>query len=239
MSKTWASNSSPRRSPDEVAHRLDVDLGGQPLLDLGDDLELRGPLARVVQQPLRLGEQPRVLERDAHRRRDRREQALGGIRVGVLLEALEGEHAEDLVAHLDRDAQPRLGVRPGADRAGGVEHRRGPEPERLAGPDHVRGEARPRARTGRSGSAAPRRSRTGTRSRRVPASYMAMNIERRLELLADALADEVHDHVELELLASARPISLTRTSSALRWRATLDRPDARAAPRRCGARRTP
>ena len=55
---------------DEVDDRLEVELGGHALLDAVDDRELGGALLGFLQQPLRLVEEPRVLERDAERRGD-------------------------------------------------------------------------------------------------------------------------------------------------------------------------
>ena len=55
--------------------RLDVELGGEPCLDAVDDGQLGGALLGLLQQALRLVEEARVLERHAHARGDRREQA--------------------------------------------------------------------------------------------------------------------------------------------------------------------
>ncbi len=52
---------------DEVDDRLEVELGRHPLLDAVDHRELGGALLGFLQQPLRLVEEARVLERDAHR----------------------------------------------------------------------------------------------------------------------------------------------------------------------------
>ena len=60
----------------EVVHRLHLDLGRQALLDLVDDRELGGPLVGLGEQPLGLVEQARVLERDAHARGERGDDAL-------------------------------------------------------------------------------------------------------------------------------------------------------------------
>ena len=59
---------------DEVVHRLHVELGGEALLDAVDDRQLGGALVRLGQQALRLVEEPRVLERDAQARGERRQQ---------------------------------------------------------------------------------------------------------------------------------------------------------------------
>ena len=57
---------------------------GQPLLDAVDDRELGGALLGLLQQPLRLVEEARILERDAHARGDRAEQAHLGLAECVL-----------------------------------------------------------------------------------------------------------------------------------------------------------
>ena len=74
----------PHPLADELVHRLHLELRGQALLDVVDDRELGRPLVRLGQQPLGLVEQARVLERDAHARGKRAEQALVGLAEGVL-----------------------------------------------------------------------------------------------------------------------------------------------------------
>ena len=59
---------------DQLDDRLEVELAGHALLDAVDDRELGVALLGLLQQPLRLVEQARVLERDAHARGDRGEQ---------------------------------------------------------------------------------------------------------------------------------------------------------------------
>ena len=54
---------------DRVVDALHIQLGRQRLLHAVDDGQLGGPLLGLVQQPLRLGELPRVLQRRAHRPR--------------------------------------------------------------------------------------------------------------------------------------------------------------------------
>ena len=66
MSTTWASKISGDLVAHEVVHRLHVELGGEALLDAVDDRQLGGALVGLRQQALRLVEQPRVLEGDAH-----------------------------------------------------------------------------------------------------------------------------------------------------------------------------
>ncbi len=48
----------------QLVHRLHVELGGEALLDAVDDRQLGGALVGLGEQPLRLVEQPGVLERD-------------------------------------------------------------------------------------------------------------------------------------------------------------------------------
>ena len=97
---------------DELDDRLEVELLGERLADLVDDRELGGALVRLGQQPLRLVEQPRVLEGDAHARRraspSNRSSALGERVLAPML--VEDDDADHPVAGQDRDAQPRLGA---------------------------------------------------------------------------------------------------------------------------------
>ena len=60
---------------DEVDDRLEVELGREALLDAVDDRELGIALLGLLEQPLRLVEQPRVLECHAHAVRERLQQA--------------------------------------------------------------------------------------------------------------------------------------------------------------------
>ena len=69
---------------DEVDDRLEVELGGDALLDAVDDGELGGALLALLEQPLRLVEEPRVLERDAHAVGERLQQPDVGLAEGVL-----------------------------------------------------------------------------------------------------------------------------------------------------------
>ena len=66
---------------DGVVDPLHVELGGERLLDAVDDRELRGALFALLEQALRLVEQARVLERDAHAVGERLQQA--HVRVAV------------------------------------------------------------------------------------------------------------------------------------------------------------
>ena len=103
---------------------------GEGALDLVDDRQLLGPRVGLGQQPLRLVEQSSVLQRHAHARRDRRQQPLIGLVVGVGLGGLHGQHAHHALAAEDRHPDPRLAlhgcvmapgrVRVGFDRPEGV-----------------------------------------------------------------------------------------------------------------------
>ena len=97
----------------------------RPSLDVVDDGQLGGSLVRLGQEALRLVEQPGVLEGDAHARGERREQALVGLVVGVLLACSRGAITPKIaVARRDRDAEPRLGCgAPTSDRPGRVQAR--------------------------------------------------------------------------------------------------------------------
>ena len=72
----------PHLLADELDQRVEIELADERLADPVDGLELGGPRIRFRQEPLRLLEQPRVVERDAHVRK-RREQALVVVAVRV------------------------------------------------------------------------------------------------------------------------------------------------------------
>ena len=80
----------------QIDDRLGVELRSQPLLDRVDEGKLRVALAGFFEQPVRFVEQPRVLQRDAHVRRDRTEQTDGRAVVGTLPVALHVDNAVDL-----------------------------------------------------------------------------------------------------------------------------------------------
>ena len=61
-------NTSRSLSPTRSTIALEVELAGDPLLDAVDDRELGVALLGFLEQALRLVEQARVLERDAHAR---------------------------------------------------------------------------------------------------------------------------------------------------------------------------
>ncbi len=69
---------------DGVVDPLHVELGGERLLHAVDDRELGRALLALLEQALRLVEQARVLERDAHRVGERLQQAHVGVAERVL-----------------------------------------------------------------------------------------------------------------------------------------------------------
>ena len=83
----------PELVADEVDDVLEIQFGGEPLLDRIDDPELGGALLLGLEQALRLVEQARVLERDAHRVGKRRQQAYVRVRKRVRLQLAYGDHA--------------------------------------------------------------------------------------------------------------------------------------------------
>ena len=106
---------------DRVVDALDVQLGGERGLHAVDDRELGGALLALLEQPLRLVEQTRVLQRHAHARRHGVKQAHVGFTKGVLaFIILEDDRADDAVAADDRDGRDGLagiGPRETASRA--------------------------------------------------------------------------------------------------------------------------
>ena len=91
---------------DEFADLVEVELLGKGRADLVDDCQLSGALVGLGEEPFRLAEQPRVLEGDAHARGEGRQEPLVGLAVGVRLDALEPDDADDLLACFDRHAEP-------------------------------------------------------------------------------------------------------------------------------------
>ena len=74
---------------DELDDRIEVELLRQGRADLVDEGELRVPLLRLAEQPLRLIEQAGVLQGDAEAGGDRAEQAFVRLGEPVRLESLE------------------------------------------------------------------------------------------------------------------------------------------------------
>ena len=107
----------------EVDHGLQIQLGGQPLLDAVDHRQLGVALLGFLQQPLGLVEQARALQGHAHGRGDRRQQAQLGFAVDVFMSKVSDiDEADNVPARHDR--RPHLGHRQvrarHGDRAGHV-----------------------------------------------------------------------------------------------------------------------
>ena len=104
-------NTSRNLVADQIDDGLEVELGGHALLDAVDHRQLGGALLGFLEQALRLVEQARVLERDAHARGHRREQAHLGLAIGVFaLVVLQVDRAEHAVTTEDRDLHRRLAL---------------------------------------------------------------------------------------------------------------------------------
>ncbi len=100
MSPVW--NTSRILSPTRIDDRLEIELGGDALLDRLDDRQLGVALLGLLEQPLRLVEQAGVLQRDAHARGNCAQQAHVGFAEGVfVLVVLDDDHAEYAVAAHD------------------------------------------------------------------------------------------------------------------------------------------
>src|SRR4051794_4361951 len=95
---------------DEFAYVVEVELLGKCRTDLVDDRQFGGALVGFGKEALRLAEQASILQRHAHARCQRREQAFVAFTERVWLGALETDDADDAFAGLDGHAQPRLGV---------------------------------------------------------------------------------------------------------------------------------
>ena len=93
---------------DQVDDRLKIELLRQGRSDLVDDRQLGCALLRFGQQPLRLVEQARVLERNAHARGDRRHELLIALGERVRSQLRDREHADVAFATRDRHAEVRL-----------------------------------------------------------------------------------------------------------------------------------
>src|SRR5262249_37943963 len=128
---------------DELDDRLEVELLGEPGLDLVDDRELAGALVGLGQKPFGLVEEAGVLEPHAHAPPERAQEAFVRLAVDVTLEALQRDHAEAPIAGQDRDAEPRRRHDLVCDEAMALELLRGREPERLPRDDDLGREALP------------------------------------------------------------------------------------------------
>ena len=208
---------------DQVVHGLHVQLGRQAVLDAVDDRQLGGALVGLGQEALRLLEQPRVLERDAHARRQRAEQPLVGLAEGVRVDALEADDADDPLAGADRDAEPRLGVGPAdLDGPGGLLLLDRPDAERPPRPDDGRGDARAQLDDAAVEPLAfvdvvrePDVVRRGVVS--------AMNRDSTLKIARTRSPTSSMMAAKSSCLARAFPMSLMTASSALRWSVSVSR----------------
>ena len=98
---------------DQVDDGLEVEFGRDALLNGVDDRQFGGALLRFLQQPLRLVEQARVLERHAHAGGDGRQQAHLGFAERVFaLVVLQDDRAEDTIAAEDRHGDGRAASHP-------------------------------------------------------------------------------------------------------------------------------
>ena len=114
------------------------------------------------EQPLRLLEEPRVLERDAHVRGQRREQPLIVRAIRVLVARPDGDDADRPVACRDGHTQVRLGP---SDLEGRADRRRlvgTPQPDGLPGCHDPRVRTSSRTLPSSSGSRVPGRASRGT-----------------------------------------------------------------------------
>ena len=101
MSPEW--NTSRSLSPTRSTMAWKSSSAAMPLLDAVDHRQLGGALLGFLQQALGLVEEARVLQRHAHARRDRAEQAHLGLAEGVLaLVVLEDDRAQDAIAAENR-----------------------------------------------------------------------------------------------------------------------------------------
>ena len=166
------------------------------------------------------------------------EEPLVGLAVGVLAEALEADDADDPVAGQDRHAEPRFRVR-----AADLDRTRGRlllgVPNRSERPVRMTVDVSP----GPSGSM-PRSNRSpssmsyGNDSRSVVGVVEGDEQRPRVEDLADPLADELDDRLELELLGEGLADLVDEGQLGVPLAGLLDRPDPASAPIRCAGRRT-
>ena len=106
-------NTSRIWSPTRSEQADQVELPRDRLADVVDGGELGRPLIGFRQEPLRLIEQPGVLEGDRQARAESREQPDVGIGEGVLaIEVLERDDAPRLIADDERHAEADFGSSP-------------------------------------------------------------------------------------------------------------------------------
>ena len=97
MRRASAVNTSIIFVPTSSITDCELELRGQALLDAVDDRELGGALLGLLQEPLGLVDEARALQRHAHARRDRLEQADVALaqHSHVVLEADVADHAPE------------------------------------------------------------------------------------------------------------------------------------------------
>jgi hypothetical protein len=192
----------PQLVPDEIDDRLEVQLLRHPALDAVDHRELGGALLCLLQEALRLVEQPRVLQRDAHACRDRADQAHVAFAERVLaLVILEHDRPQHAVAPDDGNEDSGLaGIRTrydldplGSSLVTIAEH------DRLARAHHARPRT-PFARCGRRDLLPDTVLVLVQIVRKIVDGVVPANAHvAGLEHLAQLVADEVDDRLELEL----------------------------------------
>ncbi len=153
-------------------------------------------------------------------------EAFVGLGVGVLLDALEAEHAEDAVGAGDRHAEPRLRI--GATdlhRSGGSLVVQCADSDRASGSDHLRGHPRtkrPRVAVEAFTFVDVVRPRDQVRRRIVQGDEARPRSEER----RDAVADELDDGVELELIREGAADLVDQAELGVALTGLLERPDA-------------
>jgi hypothetical protein len=183
---------------DQVVHGLHVEVLGERLLHAVHDGELGGPLIGLGQEPLRFLEQPRVLERDPHARRERHEESFVALCEKVSLEAFQPDHSDGSIAREDRDAQPTLRLPADDD---GPQRRgvfRSSQPNGMFRADDGRCQS---VTVGDHRLGLPFSVLNGIRESELRRFLVeeADEERRRAEDRPDPLTDEVDDRVELEL----------------------------------------
>ena len=149
---------------DEIDDRLEIELRGEPLLHAVDDRELGRALLALLEQALRLVEEPRVLERDAHACRDGAEQPHLGFAEGVL--ALDS--SPEMIVPSTRSL-PRMGTL--TERKAWIGSRNVPDALSASVRAIVRDDDGWRVSTIADHVACPDRAVIGAMSSRLPCSY--------------------------------------------------------------------
>ncbi len=188
---------------DELVHRLHVEVLGKPLLHAVDDGQLRRALVRLCQEALGLVEQTSVFEGHAHARRQGAQQTLVGIRECMRNGALEAQDAQGVVAGHDGYAEPALGRLAQDDGPEGPPLLRFVQPQGFAGAQDTRREAIPDLdRLDRRHDSILDRVWEADGARHLIGDADEDGVG--AKDAAYALADELDDRVELELLRQCR-----------------------------------